>query len=251
MGQSEGPVRVLVVDDDEGMAETLRDVLGASGYRVETAFSGHQALERVRQRPPDGILMDLRMPDLNGVEAFRQLKRLAPDSFVIFMTAYSVSDLVAEARSEGAVEVLAKPLDLARTLRLIEETAAATPVLLVDDDPGFGDSLGEVLAAQGFDVRMARTAGEAIRQFERQPRQVVLFDLGLDGGAGTEALPAIQRLNPGAIVILMTGFQEPDGEIARDLESKARAFFTKPFEVDELIGAIRAAVAERRQGKSG
>ena len=126
MAQGEGAVRVLVVDDDQGMAKTLGDILGASGYEVEIAFSGQEALERVRRRPPDGILMDIRMPDRNGVEVFRQLKRLAPDSFVIFMTAYSASGLVEEAWTEGAVEVLAKPLDLARTLRLIEAAAAKT-----------------------------------------------------------------------------------------------------------------------------
>ena len=127
----EDAVRVLVVDDDKGMAETLRDILGASGYEVDIAFSGEEALERVRERSPDGILMDIRMPGWNGVEAFRELKRLTPDSFVIFMTAYAASGLVEEARTEGAVEVLAKPLDLTRTLSLIEETAARSPLLLV------------------------------------------------------------------------------------------------------------------------
>ena len=122
----EDAIRVLVVDDDKGMAETLRDILGASGYEVDVAFSGEEAMERVRERPPDGILMDIRMPGFNGVEAFRELKRLTPDSFVIFMTAFAASGLVEEAWTEGAVEVLAKPLDVARTLSLIQKTAAKT-----------------------------------------------------------------------------------------------------------------------------
>ena len=120
----EDAVRLLVVDDDRGMVETLRDILGASGYEVDVALSGEKALELVRRRAPDGILMDIRMPGFNGVEALRKLKRLAPDSFVILMTAYAASRLVEEARAEGAVEVLAKPLDLARTLSLIQEAAA-------------------------------------------------------------------------------------------------------------------------------
>lgn len=119
-------VRLLVVDDDHGMAVTLRDILGISGYEVEVAYSGSEALERVRQQPPNGILMDIRMPGLNGVEAFRQLKRVAPESFVIFMTAYAASHLVEEARSEGAVDVLDKPLDLAHALNLIAAMAAGS-----------------------------------------------------------------------------------------------------------------------------
>ena len=65
-------VSVLVVDDDEGMVATLEDILGAAGYDVDVAYSGWQAVERVRHQVPDCILMDVRMPGLNGVEAFRE-----------------------------------------------------------------------------------------------------------------------------------------------------------------------------------
>ena len=119
MDQVRGSVRLLVVDDDEGMAVTLRDILGASGYGVDVAFSGGEAIERVREQRPDGILMDIRMPGMNGVDAYRETRTLAPESFVIFMTAFSESSLVADARNEGAIEVLSKPLDVDVLLRLI------------------------------------------------------------------------------------------------------------------------------------
>jgi CheY-like chemotaxis protein len=119
-------LRLLVVDDDEGMAGTLCDVLGASGYQAEIAFSGGEAVERVKALKPDGILMDLRMPGLDGVEAFREIKRASPASFVIFMTAYAASALVDDARREGAVEVMPKPLDLERVLHLVEKAARET-----------------------------------------------------------------------------------------------------------------------------
>ncbi|MEM7354543.1 MAG: response regulator [Acidobacteriota bacterium] len=114
--------RLLVVDDNEGMVATLEDILGAAGYCIDVAYSGHEAVERVKQRQPDGILMDIRMPGMNGVEAFREIKRLSPESFVIFMTAYAASALVEDAKQEGAIEVIAKPLDLQYVMALIIRT---------------------------------------------------------------------------------------------------------------------------------
>ena len=119
-------LRILVVDDDPSMVSTLRDILNATGHEVDVAYSGTEAIELVGDLRPDGILMDIRMPGPNGVEAFREIKRRSPHSFVIFMTAYSDSSLVDEAAAEGAVDVLPKPLDLERLLRLIATTACRT-----------------------------------------------------------------------------------------------------------------------------
>ena len=124
MSQPEERIRLLVVDDDEGMVATLRDILGASGYGVDVAYSGMEAVERVKRDQPDGILMDIRMPEMDGVATFRETKKLSPESFVIFMTAYSESTLVDDARREGAVDVVPKPLDLGGLLQLIQRTAA-------------------------------------------------------------------------------------------------------------------------------
>lgn len=120
MIQPQERIRLLVVDDDEGMAATLRDILGASGYGVDVAFSGEQAVEQVRTRRPDGILMDIRMPEMSGVEAFRKARELAPESFVIFMSAFSESALDDDARREGAFQIVPKPLDVPNLLQLIE-----------------------------------------------------------------------------------------------------------------------------------
>ncbi len=123
MIQPQERIRLLVVDDDEGMVATLRDILGASGYGVDVAFSGQEAVEQVKTCRPDGILMDIRMPEMNGVEAFRKTKKLAPESFVIFMTAFSESALVEAARREGALKIVPKPLDVPHLLQLIEHAA--------------------------------------------------------------------------------------------------------------------------------
>lgn len=246
MNRLDRGARVLVVDDDEGMVATLRDILGVAGYQVDVAYSGQDAIDRVREQVPDCILMDIRMPGLSGVEAFREIKRLAPESFVIFMTAYAASTLVEDARREGAVEVVPKPLDLERVLSLIEETAQKTPVMVVDDDSPFCHSLADALEVQDFDVRAVESVDEAIQVFEREPRRVVILDMHLDGRSGLDALLILREINPRAIVILMTGFPNLQDAMQRGLSMEAAACLNKPFEVDDLIRVVREAVELRR-----
>lgn len=240
-------IRVLVVDDEEDIVAALGDILNEFGYAVETATSGPEALERVRERPPDCILMDIRMPGMNGVDAFREIKRLCPECFVIFMTAYSTSHLVDDALAEGAIEVLTKPLEPERVLTLIDDLVHTAPILVVDDDPDFRDALGDALEARDFDVRLTSELDEAIRLFEKEPRRVVLLDLRLGPRSGLEGLVLIKELNPRAIVLLMSGFTEFADEMEKGRALSAYACFWKPFEIEDLIRTIQQAVKHRRR----
>ena len=240
-------LRVLVVDDDQSMVATLRDILMATGHEVDVAYSGTEAIEVVGELRPDCILMDIRMPGPNGVESFREIKRLSPESFVIFMTAYSDSALVDEARTEGAVEILPKPLDLEVLLGLIRSTAERTAILVVDDDVSFCDSLAEALEARGCDVRRARSFDEALAAYGREPRRATVIDMKLDDGhTGVEAIPLLRRLNPRGVIVLITGFSELVDEMRDGLELSASAAMTKPLEVEELLATIQREVERRR-----
>ena len=114
---------VLVVDDDPGTVETLTDILSAKTYRVTSANSGDAAVEIVRRNGFGAVLMDIVMPGINGVEALKALKPVFPPTKVILMTAYSRHQLVEEARREGVLAVLAKPLDIEALLSLLEQAA--------------------------------------------------------------------------------------------------------------------------------
>ena len=120
------PPSVLVVDDDAGMVDTLVDILSARRYRVETAHSGDAAVAMVRRMPYDAVLMDIQMPGLNGVEALRLMKGLAPGLSVIMMTAFTRDELVEEARQATALTVLPKPLDMDWVLALLVRVTGPT-----------------------------------------------------------------------------------------------------------------------------
>ncbi len=118
---------VLLVDDDVGMVETLGDILAARRYQVATAGSGEAAVARVRADRFDAVLMDIKMPGLNGVQALRAIKALAPDTPVIMMTAYTRDELVAEAQQTTGFPVLSKPLDLDRVLAILGRITPTPP----------------------------------------------------------------------------------------------------------------------------
>jgi DNA-binding NtrC family response regulator len=115
---------VLVVDDDAGIRETMLDILTLEGYTVEVASEGGEALQCYRRRRYDVVLLDIRMPGMNGVEVLRALKQIDPAARVIMITGYEVGDLAVQAMQEGAEAVFRKPLDVATFL----------PVLLTSED---------------------------------------------------------------------------------------------------------------------
>jgi len=111
--------RILVVDDEKNMRVTLADILREQGHEVETADCGEAAVRLCHDRHFDVILMDVRMPGIDGVEAFRRIRRRDDRVRVIMLSAYSVAGLEKEALEEGAVAFLRKPIDLDQVTRLI------------------------------------------------------------------------------------------------------------------------------------
>jgi len=103
--------KVLIVDDQPGMTETLADILEDKGCEVAMATNGFQALQHVAMHSVDMVLMDVIMPGMNGVDTFRALKRVSPQTPVVIMTGYQVHHLVQDAMEEGSVAVLQKPVD--------------------------------------------------------------------------------------------------------------------------------------------
>ncbi len=235
--------RILVVDDEQDMTQSLRRLLRIEGYEVVVASSGEEAIRRARDFQPDGILMDLQMPGIDGLDAYRSIRVLCPNAFVIFMTAYSVKAEQAEA--EGAVAVLSKPLDPAATCEIIAEALVTRPLLIVDDDDEFCDSLARVLSAKGCCVQAASSAEQARALFEKQPRSVVLLGKRLAGTTGLDLLRHLKERNRSAIVIAISGSAEMEVPMRQGLEMKATACFAKPLDIDRLLSAIDDAVRAR------
>ena len=101
---------LLVVDDEPSMRSTLSEILSNEGYRVHCAGTGEEALELCQRIKPEIVLMDVRMPGINGVETFRRIRRHQEGVGVILMSAYSTEHLKDAALEEGAIAFLPKHL---------------------------------------------------------------------------------------------------------------------------------------------
>jgi two-component system, NtrC family, response regulator HydG len=133
MTTADGP-SILVVDDDADICRNLSDILTDLGYRVDTATGGLAALELVRQRPYDVALLDLKMPDMDGLTLYREIKKLQADTVAIVVSAYASGAISEAALTAGAWQVLPKPVDLDRLLGLVGEAIDQPLILVVDDD---------------------------------------------------------------------------------------------------------------------
>ncbi len=120
---------ILVVDDEVALAQVIADVLEAKEYYVAVANDGFAAVELAKKTSFDIVLMDIKMPGMNGVETYKEIKKVKPGIEAIMMTGYSVPDLIEEAKREGVCDVLNKPFDLGRLLALIEEVAAKESIV--------------------------------------------------------------------------------------------------------------------------
>jgi two-component system response regulator HydG len=102
---------LLVVDDDLNHLKTLKAIIGSWGYAVYDADDGLKAVERVKERSYDLILLDVRMTEMDGIAAMKQIKDYNPAIPILIMTAYSSVDTAVEALKSGAYDYLTKPLD--------------------------------------------------------------------------------------------------------------------------------------------
>ncbi len=114
--------RLLLIDDDPAVIpEQVRQAFPAPHYRVEAVATGAEGLERVSARPPDVILLDLRLPDQSGLEVYQQIRRIDARIPVIFVTLAKTADAAIEAMKQGAYDYLFKPLDLHQLRRVVGE----------------------------------------------------------------------------------------------------------------------------------
>jgi DNA-binding response OmpR family regulator len=104
--------KVLVVDDEPEAVELLVEFLSSKGYEVLTATSGEEALRRVKEDRPHLVLLDIRMPQMNGLEVLRRIREIDAEMGVIMVTAVNEEDVGRKALELGAFDYIVKPLDL-------------------------------------------------------------------------------------------------------------------------------------------
>jgi DNA-binding NtrC family response regulator len=201
-------VKVLVVDDDRVMVRTICDILKIKGYEAEPANTGEEALEKVKSQDPDCVLMDIRMPGIDGIDTLKMLKELSPNLPIIIMSAFASEEQTEAAMEQKAYTVLTKPIDIQLLLSFLTLLRKERRILIVDDDPVFCRTQKDLLQTGDAD--------------------------------SLEILKDIRAKYPSKPVVLVTGYgNEMKESIEKGLRIGAYTCLYKPFATEEMIGIIK------------
>jgi len=233
---------ILIVDDNLGLCKTMTLILRRKGYDATSAKDGYEAIVKVKERSFDLIFMDIKMPLMDGVETYKEIKKIRPDSVVFMMTAYAVEDLIQEALKEGAYGVLYKPLDMEKIFSFIKTAKEAKHgglILIVDDDPGFTTTLKNILSKRGYSVAVAQTGEAAISKVQGDNFGLILIDLKLPTINGLETYLTIKKIKPEIMAIMITGYRQEMADLIQDaLNNSAYTCLYKPLDIEFLLNLI-------------
>ncbi|MCQ8280079.1 PAS domain-containing protein [Acetobacteraceae bacterium KSS8] len=226
-----GTETVLVVEDDEGVRDTVVEMLSDLGYSVLKAVDAGSALAVIESGVPiDMLFTDVVMPGtLKSPELARKARERLPDLAVLFTSGYTENSIVHGGRLDAGVELLSKPYtreQLARKFRhvlsnrkqrgLAAETAAvpapigpvaanAITVLLVEDDDLIRVNTVEMLSDAGYVVIEAGSAEQALNALHASPVDILVTDNNLPGASGLKLAEAMRTVRPDARIVFATG----------------------------------------------
>ena len=225
---------LLVVDDEIPVLKVVGRLAAKIGFDVVACASGAEAMRTLLRKPADLAMVDLRMPDVNGLDLLRQIRTTVPGCEVILMTAYAAVDSAVEAIKLGAREYLTKPFDFDRLKQVLEDIRAEL------------ERRAQVLALESQVARQLEFCG----MLGRSPLMQEVFSL-------------IQRLAPHAKVVLLGGETGTGKELAARAFHHAGTRRGKPFVTincsavvdtlfeSELFGHVRGAFTGAIESKAG
>jgi len=225
---------LLVVDDEQPVLRVVERLAAKAGYDVVTCASGADAMRELMRKPADLAMVDLRMPDVNGLDLLRQIRTSVPSCEVILMTAHAAVDSAVEAIKLGAREYLTKPFDFDRLRVVLVEIREEL------------ERRAQVVALESQVARQLEFCG----MMGRSPVMQELFSL-------------IQRLAPHAKVVLISGETGTGKELAARAFHQAGPRRNRPFVTincsavvdtlfeSELFGHVRGAFTGAVDAKPG
>jgi PAS domain S-box-containing protein len=258
-----GPQRILVVEDNPTTLKMLRVVLSGEGFDVEEALDARAALDRATRAPPDLVLQDLILPDMNGFELVRRLRQLPGINDIPILALSGFVGMIEDRSSAeaGFTSLLVKPVEpdrLVETVRAFLPKRGAAPepraehrrLLLVDDNL-VQLKLARIHFSQlGFEVTAASTASDALRLARAERPEVILSDVLMPDTDGFELCLELRRdksLAAVPVVLLSAQYRtEVDQNLARRVG--ANALVSRTPDLAEALAAVLEAVKRGAPG---
>ncbi len=260
-------LNVLIVDDDPVACEYARLELEKLGVPSETALSGPEAVEMVRLKNArreayDLILMDWKMPEMDGLEAARQIRGIiGRGAAIVIMTSYHWDDVLEKAAEAGVDSFIAKPLEARDVLQQFAQAFARKAqeekkkaelsgrrLLLAEDIDLNAEIIEMILELRGMEAERAVNGRAAVELFAEHPRgyyAAILMDMRMpemDGIEATKAIRAMDREDAKTIPIIALTANAFDEDVQRSLQAGLNAHLTKPVDADDLFETLESLI---------
>ena len=121
------PEKILVVDDAAFMRMMIRDILVKQGYEIHEAVNGRDAIEKYEELRPDLVTLDITMPEMNGLDALREIRSMDGDARVLMVSAMGQQKMIVEALEIGAMDFLVKPFQPTKVLETVTKCLQSSP----------------------------------------------------------------------------------------------------------------------------
>lgn len=256
---------MLVIDDDRLNCDMLQVIFARQGFQVVTAQSGREGLGRFQTLQPDVTLLDLRMPEIDGLAVLKEIRARDPSAPVVMLGAGATDLHENLARELGVTDFLRKGLSLDILIRTVNrvarpaahaqesryftsaptaEGAKSERILVVDDEPLVRDLLVQFLEMRGYAVHSASSGEEGLALVERDPPDVILLDIIMPGLDGVEVIKTLHSRGFFGGIIVLTGSQSE--ELLRTAwDLGIQEVLHKPVDLDRLLMAVQLVLVCR------
>lgn len=237
-------IKVLVVDDEKIVRDFFKRLLSLLGLDVLDAEDGYKAVDLAKNNKFDIYFIDVRMPGLNGLETYRQIRQIDTKALVVMITGYAVEDMLEQAEKEGAYGNIRKPFDINQIKEVLDKVSVGDisgplNILVVDDDDVVLNFFTSFLAQRKLTCKIAHGKDEALALAKDNKFNLIFLDLVLNGSNGVEVYNGLKSLLPEADIILITGYPQK----AKTIESEIEIFgcLYKPFDIANIVKYIETA----------
>ncbi|MBN1913899.1 MAG: response regulator [Candidatus Omnitrophica bacterium] len=220
-------LKVLVVDDEEIIRDFLTRLFTLEGVEVKATESGFKAKELAKEEHFDIFFLDVRMPGIDGVDTFKELKRISPKSKYVMMTGYSLDELLKRLEGEDIEAVITKPFEIKEIVVILEDymrqkyPEEIINVLVVETEDIVLNFFKKLL--QNYHVTSAKTGAEALAMLQNDEYDLIISDMALNDMSGVELYSKIQELKPNSKIILVTGdAKKTEGLVRESLQQQIK-----------------------------
>lgn len=201
--------KILVVDDEKVVRDFLSRFLTLEYMQVKVAEGGLQAIAMAKEEQFDIIFVDMRMPNMDGLEALKELKKINPCSKYIMMTGYSIDKLLEQTGNEKIDAFIKKPFAIDEIASILEDSSQQKTSLEIKNVLVVGHEEPTIVffkrLLKNYNVVCVNTGLEALVQIGGGDFDAVFLDMSLTDKAGTELCAKIREVNPKLEIILTLG----------------------------------------------